>query len=154
MAVESFEPYVRSAVRTPQMKTEASNATYQSYSTSTINKKTSDTTVHRTPKTYTSKDKKNKNGYVNKDDTVKSFNNQMSRYLHGIYSLLESDNQKDAKASLQTFLNDMYITTEDKIVIEFYRLVSFVESRLDTDNFKNEKMKLLGIVKNLQEGFE
>jgi hypothetical protein len=152
MATGGMEPVIRTAI-TPAKPTPMAEYGNQQVAVDSVKKKTNPKTVQRAASAYqTNNDTENKT-YVPEKERVERFNRQMYNYLDGIYTLIDRDMIKEAKESLSSFTNDIYITDEEPIVVEFYRLLTFVEGRLDAPTFRQDNMKLMGIIRNLKDGF-
>jgi hypothetical protein len=151
MSLESIEPVVRSITPTPESKVDSTKVVTETVSLESLHALSKSSKVHRTPKSVKGG---NKNPYAKtKNNEVALFRKQMHGYFQGLYGMIEKDNTDGAYKALDEFTSNFKIGVQSE-VIEFYRLVAFVKEQLKLESFKEHKESLLGIVKNLGDGFK
>jgi hypothetical protein len=151
MAIEVIEPVIRSSTPPPESKVDSTKAIIETVSLQSLHNISKSSKVHRTPKSTKSG---SKNPYAkSKNEEATLFRKQMHGYFKGLYSMIESDNTEGAYKALDEFTSNFKIGIQGEVV-EFYRLVSFVKEQLRLESYSAHKDSILGIVKNLGDGFK
>jgi hypothetical protein len=149
MSLEIIEPVVRAQAPVPDAKTESTKVVTETVSLQSLHNLAKSNKIHRTPKSF-----KSNNPYTkSKTNETSLFRQQMHGYFQGLYTLIENDNTEGAYKALDEFVNSFKIGVQGEVV-EFYRLVCFVKEQLKLPSYKEHKESLLGIVKNLGDGFK
>ena len=153
MATGAIEPVIRQNVSIAKPSNENVNVVNQVSAMQSINKKADPKIVHRAFNSYKANNNTTNGRYLSESERVDYFNKQMYRYLDGIYTLIDKDMIEDAEKALNDYLKDIYITDDKPIIVEFYRLVRFVQEQLASPNAKQNKNRLMSIIGNLRDGF-
>jgi len=152
MASEVIEPIVRSANPSHDSVKATDHILAQETVEKKINKKVDPKKTHRSSKAYGAYNNQ-KNAYKSKEDKDRSFRSDMHNYFSGIYGLIRDKKYKEAASSLRDLKNGIEIKDDDRTVVEFYRIISFVEGKLGASNISSISSNLLGIIGNIRDGF-
>jgi hypothetical protein len=153
MAIEAITPLVRKSIEPTGTIREDNNLVTNSINAQKNIKETkSPKKVHQPNNPYGAYNN-NSNSTANKND---KFRLDMSLYLKNINSLIDTSSYDLASEYLVGLLDNIDLSVNNPTVIEFYRVLDFVNRNINDGSIddSDNKFRVMGVVETLIAGFE